>query len=317
MADLTGSRTGSTRPLGSSAAGAIEVLNAPPMLTVQDDGRRTGRSMGIPRSGAMDPVALHATNALVGNPPDAAALEWAGGGGRLRVRRPLLIAMGGAHADLRLGGQAVPWGVMLRARPGDVLEISAPTWGRWLYVAVSGGIAVPEALGSRSTYMPAAIGGYHGRKLATGDMLPVGLVPTAPPDPRQAFDLREAMMDVLARQHVNVVAAPSPSELPERFWSHLVSRPLTVLAESSRMGTRLALSGSVTEPPQMEQESATRPSEPACIGLVQATPSGQSLVIMPDGPTLCGYPPVACVRSQDIAVLAQRAPGERVRFIAR
>src|SRR5690606_2741733 len=111
-------------------------------------------SMGVPRSGAMDLVALRATNALVGNAAGTAALEWAGGGGRLRVRRPLLLAIGGAHAELRLGGRTVPWGVTLRARPGDVLEIAAPHWGRWLYVAVGGGMAVPELLGSRATYTP-------------------------------------------------------------------------------------------------------------------------------------------------------------------
>lgn len=317
MHNATGSRTGSTRPLGSSAAGALEVVSAPPLLTIQDDGRPTGRSMGIPRSGAMDPVALHATNALVGNPSGTAALEWAGGGGRLRVRRPMLIAIGGAHAEMTLGGNPAPWGVMLRARPGDLLNISAPTWGRWLYIAISGGIAVPEVLGARATYLPARLGGFEGRTLVRGDLLPAGLTNTQLPDTRSAFDLREAMTDVLARQHVHVMEAPATSSLPSECWTQLVARPLTVLPESDRMGTRLSMLSDSNRAAAPAPDDSARPSEPACIGLVQLTSNGQPLVIMPDGPTLGGYPAVACLRAGDVPVLAQRTPGERVRFIAR
>lgn len=318
MPHATGSRTGTSRHLEESVAGALEVLAAPPLLTVQDDGRPTGRGMGVPRSGAMDTVALHSTNALVGNHPGTAALEWAGGGGRIRVRRPMLIAIGGAHADMTLGGAPAPWGVVLRARPGDILEISAPTWGRWLYLAISGGVAVPEVLDSRSTYLPARLGGLNGRTLTRGDLLPAGLGSVAPPDPQSAFDLRERMTDVLARQHVRVVEAPATALLPEQCWTQLVAWPLAVTPDSDRTGTRLETtvpdrSSWVTPLP----DDGSRPSEPACVGLVQLTPSGQPLVIMPDGPTLGGYPAVACLRSEDVPVLAQRVPGERVRFIAR
>ena len=62
----------------------IEVIEAPPYVSVQDLGRSGYRSQGVPSGGAMDAWALSVSNVLVGNEPRAAAVEWALGGGRLR-----------------------------------------------------------------------------------------------------------------------------------------------------------------------------------------------------------------------------------------
>ena len=42
--------------------------------TVQDLGRPGWQAIGVPVSGALDPVSLRLANALVGNPPGAPAL---------------------------------------------------------------------------------------------------------------------------------------------------------------------------------------------------------------------------------------------------
>jgi allophanate hydrolase subunit 2 len=54
---------------------ALRVLAPGLLTTVQDLGRPGYQSMGIPVSGALDPLSLRAANALVGNPPGAGALE--------------------------------------------------------------------------------------------------------------------------------------------------------------------------------------------------------------------------------------------------
>ncbi len=52
------------------------VVRAPgPLTTVQDLGRPGYAHLGIPRAGAVDERSLRRANALVGNPPAAAALE--------------------------------------------------------------------------------------------------------------------------------------------------------------------------------------------------------------------------------------------------
>lgn len=315
MAELVGSRTGTRRPRGAAVPGAIEVVAAPPLLVIQDEGRAFGRGIGIPRSGAMDLVALRATNRLVGNAPDAAALEWAGGGGRLRIRRPLVLALGGARAWARLHGRTIPWGTPVRARPGDLLEIEPPSEGRFLYIAIGGGIAVPHVLGARATYRFAALGGLDGRTLARGDLLPVGAVAGAPAADADAGALREAMTAVLTQDVVGVRPAPSAPEFPGDAWEALLDAPFTVLPESDRMGLRLAPGEGIAPRLAPGPELAARPSEPACVGLVQVPPDGRPLVLMPDGPTLGGYPALACVRSDHLPALAQRPAGAEVRFV--
>src|SRR4029077_20925866 len=56
------------------------------------------------------------------------------------------------------------------------------------------------------------------------------------------------------------------------------------------------------------------PSGPGSVGPVQLPPGGEPIVLMPDGPTVGGYPRIAVVASPDVGRLAQRSPGQAVRF---
>ena len=59
-----------------------------------------------------------------------------------------------------------------RPRKGSRLEFRGPSDGMRAYLAVGGGIDVPlQVMGSRATYMKAAIGGIEGRSLRAGDIL--------------------------------------------------------------------------------------------------------------------------------------------------
>ena len=119
----------------------IAVLKAPPYLTVQDLGRQHARAAGVPAGGAMDFFALCAANALVGNPPHAAGLEWALGGGSLRFDRDSAFAIAGAAATATLSGRDVAPCSTIYARKGEVLSVEQLTRGRFLYIACSGGVA--------------------------------------------------------------------------------------------------------------------------------------------------------------------------------
>ncbi len=291
---------------------ALVVDRAPALLTVQDKGRVRGRAHGLPRSGAMDRVALAGVNALAGNPPDAAALEWAGGSGRLVVRRPLRLALGGAVTEATLGGVPVAWGTPVRARPGDVLEIMRLTRGRWAYVAVAGGIMSPLVLGARATYLPAALGGIGGRALRRGDWLPVGLADGPSPDAAAMPALQHAMQAVLAQDTVRILPTALADELPGAL-AELLRQRYTIHPASDRVGTRLVAADAARL--TLPAAHAARRSLPTVAGLIQLPPDGHPIILMPDGPTLGGYPALAAVHSDDLSIVAQRPAAAPLYFV--
>ena len=156
------------------SGGVIEIVAAPPYLTVQDQGRPGHRAEGVPGGGAMDSWALAVANVIVGNRADSAALEWSLSGGRIRWERSGVFVLAGAEVEATLNGEPVPMWRSQRAEAGSELVITRLLSGRFLYVAFAGGVDVPLVLGSRSTYLAARFGGLEGRMVRSGDWLMVG-----------------------------------------------------------------------------------------------------------------------------------------------
>src|SRR3546814_1328295 len=112
----------------------------------------------------MDPVALRIANALVGNPPGEAAVEFMLQGGAFAVEADeLRIAVAGAEAALAIDGEAAAIWRSHRLRRGQELRIGPAQDGVYVYLAVAGGIDLPPVLGSRSTHVRSGIGGPEGR----------------------------------------------------------------------------------------------------------------------------------------------------------
>jgi biotin-dependent carboxylase-like uncharacterized protein len=283
----------------------ITVLEAPAFATVQDLGRPGFLHAAVPRAGALDPLALAAANLLVGNERDAGAIEWGLSRGEVRFERDCAVALCGARAIGTLGGLPLATGRALRARAGDRLRIERLEAGAWLYLAVSGGVDVPPVLGSRATYLPARFGGHEGRLLRAGDRLPLGRTETTvAPGPEPGEELRTAgNLDPIA-----IVSGPDRALLPGAAWDWLLRTEFRVSRAVSRMGYRLE-----APPPELPLPG-DRPSAPACPGTVQLPPGGEAIVLMADGPTVGGYLRIAVVSSTDLGRLAQRRPGEPVRF---
>lgn len=302
----------------TAGAPVLHVVHAPPFLTVQDLGRPGFRHLGIPPGGAMDAWALQAANVLAGNAPHAPALEWALGPGTLRLARDATLALAGASCDATLGGAPVEAYCTLHARAGDELAIGAPRGGRFAYVAIAGGIAVPPVLGSAATYLPAAFGGLLGRRLQDGDALPLGdVAPRAalvcPPALRR--DLGDdtsdhAGDDARGPATIRIVRGPQADALDADGWRTLRDAAWTVSATADRTGYRL-------DGPRVAPiaDTAARPSEPGCAGALQLPPNGQPIVLMADAPTVGGYPKPAVVCSADLGRLAQRTPGAPLRLV--
>ena len=150
------------------------VIKAGMLTTIQDAGRWGFQSRGVPVAGPMDPVSHRLANALVGNDRDAALLEITLLGPELEFEDERLVAVAGADFELSLDGRPVPSHAPFIVAVGSRLRFGARRLGARAYLAVSGGIAVPPTLGSRSTHVVSAMGGLNGRALVAGDRLPLG-----------------------------------------------------------------------------------------------------------------------------------------------
>lgn len=286
---------------------AIEVLRAPAFAAVQDDGRDGRRASGVPPGGALDTLSLRCGNALLDNPPGAAAIEWALTGGALRFHRDAHVVLTGARVEARLDGASLRGDEVIAVGAGSELAIERLVRGRVVYLCVAGGIDVPVVLGGRGTYLPAGFGGFEGRLLRAGDRLrmgsPSGRARAGTRLPSEAAVVGSASA---TPRTIGVLPGPQAEALSARRWAELLGSELTVDARSDRTGYRLAGLDSAGGAP------ADHRSEPTCVGAVQLTPDGTLIVLMPDGPTVGGYPKIAVVTTADLPYLAQQVAGERV-----
>ena len=280
----------------------IDIVKAPPFATIQDRGRSRFRNQGVPVSGAMDVEAMVFANLLAGNAPKAAVIEWALGEGKVRLTDTRTFVVFGATVEMNYS--TLPPGMTLLGEAGDEITLHVPE-RRFGYIAFGGGVEVPEVLGSRSTYLPGGFGGHEGRRLRSGDRLPLG-----PPVTRWNMGWTERMVEFLPRAHgpVRVVPGPQIELFDAEQIDRLLSGRLAVARGSDRMGYRL-------EGQEFSHHApASVPSEPVCVGAVQVPQGGAPIVLMPDGPTVGGYPKIASVITADLSRFAQLAPAERPSF---
>ncbi len=280
------------------------IRKAAGLATIQDLGWVDQRSIGLPPAGAADQASLRIANALVGNQAHAAGIELTLGSIVIETSRPAHLAVTGAVGEWRDDAQALPQGTTIALAPGVPVRLSPGPHGRFCYLAVSGGLAVPELLGSRATYLPTALGGWHGRRLRSGDVLPLGHRSTPPPAGTSA-EAPSAWVEAPIR----VTGAGHSHLFTDEACAALASAPYRILPQSDRMGSRLA--GPAIHP----RTRATLPSEGTCLGAIQVPDDGQPIVILHDGPTVGGYPKIAAVIGADLGRFAQHPLGGQVRFV--
>jgi antagonist of KipI len=276
----------------------IVVERAPPYLTIQDRGRFGYRASGVPVAGAMDQWSFARANQLVGNERNAAAFEWAIGAGTLRFTMDATIAITGAQVEAAIDDRAVTSGSSIAVGAGELLSVKRLIDLRFIYIAVAGGLDCPEVLGSRSTYLPATLGGHEGRRLRTGDQIDVGENATGLTSTDEKVSAPNFRSDTL-----RVIAADSDS------FDQVAQLTFRVSQMSDRMGYRLECQGDAVP-------GASVTSEPVCPGTIQLPPDGQPIVLMADSPTIGGYRVVGAVISDDLPILAQCMPGRRVKFVS-
>lgn len=295
--------------MSAQATACLRVLNGGVLTTVQDLGRLAGRRYGIPRSGALDPIALALANRLLNNPLDTAALEVTAGGAIFEVLAPTLLAITGGDLGALLDDEPLPLWTVVFARPGMQVRFTGrqQSWGARSCLAVAGGFAVPPVLGSRSTYLSGGFGGFQGRALRPGDLLSnlgsQDMLPLAgrscPLESRPAYAAEPALR-VLPGPHLDYFAVDA--------LDLLLSHSFTISATANRMGYRL-------EGPALRYAApCSLPSLGVLPGVIQVPPDGNPILLMADAQTTGGYPIIGVVIEPDLSLAAQLLPGDRLRF---
>jgi biotin-dependent carboxylase-like uncharacterized protein len=267
------------------SAATLTVLRPGLHTLVVDHGRPGYRSLGMPVGGAADRFALAIGNALVGNPPDAAALELTLAGPTLVADAELACVVYGAPFDLAGGAALLNAGTTFTLHAGQELHIGGTTQGMRAYFCVRGGLEAPLVLGSRSGFEPlgagATLGCHPGRMRG-----------------------RSVRIDEASDPVLRALDGPQAAWFPQ---GEFFGRRFLVTPASDRMGHRL--SGPPLTVPERELVS-----EPVCPGAVQVTHDGQCIVLGVDGQTIGGYPKVAQVITADLDRLGQLRPGQEVDF---
>ena len=279
----------------------VTIHRAGLQTTVQDLGRRGYRAAGVPLSGAMDPFALRVANALVGNVEGAAALEFTLVGPEVEFSADTVVAIGGADCE------GLPSWKPLVAHAGERLRIGPCLRGYRGYLAVAGGIEVPQVLGSRSTFLRATLGGHEGRSMRDGDVLRLGtpaILPAAVAGSPWRIDPR-VLPAYNSAPHIRIVRGAQAGEFGEALFTLVFG----LSPQSDRMGLRL------TGPALTRSNSEELLSSAVAPGTVQVPADGHPVILMADAQTIGGYPQAAHVIAVDLPVVAQLRPGDAVQFV--
>jgi antagonist of KipI len=295
------------------------IVKRPGLLSsFQDSGRWGYQHLGVSVTGAMDIQSHQMANLIAGNTDDCATLEITLLGPTLVFTEACCICLAGAQMNARMNGRPVPRYRPLIVRPTDTLTFETASEGTRAYLAVHGGFDLAPVMGSQSTYLRAGFGGWQGRALKKDDEIPF----RAP-----LLDSKETLTALIERiwdqvlylpsmlgQHtgrkslVRLIRSDQWPEFTAASRAAMVSGTWRISTDSERMGYRLQGPEITLEKPREMISEATS------FGSIQVPRGGQPIVLMADRQTSGGYPKIATVASVDLPILAQKKPGDEVRF---
>ncbi len=274
------------------------------LTTIQDLGRWGYGQYGMPVAGAMDHDAMRLGNILLGNPENAPVMEITILGPTISFDHRIHFALTGGDLQPFLNSHPISlWSVHL-ARPGDQLSFGGASSGCRAYLAVAGSFDVPYVMGSASTYLRGKLGGYNGRALQAGDVLVTK--PTSHPtlaDLALSDDEKPRYRDV-----IRVIPGPQDDAFTQEGLKTFLSAEYTVSHQADRMGCRLE------GPMIMHKNSADIISDGIAPGAIQVPAHGTPIIMLADHQTTGGYTKIATVISVDIPSVAQKKPGDTLRF---
>lgn len=280
----------------------LRITRAGPLATVQDEGRPGMLRHGIAASGPMDRSAFRQCGAAIGA-ASTAGLEFTRAGLAVVLEGgPTRMGVAGGAFSLRRNGLDCSWPCALDLQPGDAVDITPGPAGNYGYLRFSAEIDVPVVMGSRSTSSIAGLGGFAGRALRAGDMVPLVPMPGGPSQPIAASERDTGAIRILWGVHADLFAPKTR----ERF----LASGFEISGRLDRMGVRLVDSNGVFS----EMRALSLVSEAVFAGDIQILGDGTPVVLMRDHQPTGGYPRIATVITADFDRFAQLLPGTEIRF---
>lgn len=279
---------------------AIRIIRAAPLTSLQDEGRVGGRALGISASGPMDRQGYVEAGAVLGV-AGRTAIEFTRAGIEIAVEgEPVRIGLGGGRFDLRVSGVEHSWPAVVELTPGERLAVTPGPAGNYGYMRFDREIAVQPTMGSRATNVVVGIGGFEGRCLTTGDVLP--LDGAGRPAPSSSPSASEGPIRILWGLHADLF----PTSLRQRF----IASAFRISSRLDRMGVRLA------DPDAVFADASVLSllSDSIVPGDIQILGDGTPIVLMRDHQPTGGYPRIATIIAADFDRFAQMRPGSSVTF---
>lgn len=297
----------------------IRIIKPGILTTVQDKGRLLYLSQAVPVSGCMDRLSGRLANLALGNDDNSAVIEFTYANAEFMAETDLLVAYAGDGAVLSLAIGDIPAERPVFIPAGTSIKLKNDPLGSRTYLAIAGGWDVPEVLGSRSTYLTAAIGGLQGRALKAGDELNSieKLTPTSKKilahlqsdTPNYTdWSLARQLLLPANRKIIRVVMGNESSWFDSTSINSFLTTPHTLSLRSNRMGYHLE--GAVINRVVKNELLSTAVTP----GTIQVTNNGGMVLLMPDCQTTGGYPRIAQVASVDMSLCGQLKPGDKINF---
>ncbi|MBR9814542.1 biotin-dependent carboxyltransferase family protein, partial [bacterium] len=244
-------------------------------------------------------------NAVLGNPPDAAALEVNFGGLQLEAMVETRVAVGGPQIQVTVNGDTKPLWKPLVMQPGDVLDLAA-AGARRNTVAVQGGFETARVLGSRAMSVREGLGGLgdglQAQPLRAGDLLPCPAMST--PNAAQPAPSLDALDQ---REPIRYLPLDRGKHFARRARQSFPAASYRISPQSDRMGCRLE--GEAVVPDRgVDASFAVLP------GCIQVPPDGQPIILLADCQTMGGYPVLGAVIAADMSRLGRCVPGDMAQF---
>ncbi len=284
------------------------IVESPGFLsTVQDGGRYGYQRYGIPPSGAMDEFAFQVGNILVGNERNAAGIEITLAGFSVKFDGDFEIAVTGADLNATVNGKKIETWRSTYVKRGDILKFERVNKNIRAYLCVNGGIDVPRIFGSRSTYMRMNMGGFQGRKLQKGDILPVGSPSSLSTSSMKVND--SILSLVYSPRNIRVIPGPENKLFSKKDLDLFFSSLYSITNQSDRMGYKL-------KGPSLNSKRISHDiiSNGIVKGAIQVPSNGQPIIMMAEHQTIGGYAKIATVISADISLLSHMKPADKIYF---
>jgi antagonist of KipI len=290
---------------------SLEIIRSGVLDTVQDAGRHGYSKWGINVGGAMDRYAAGVANVLTGNDMNAAVIEMHFPAPHIKFLNDSLISVTGADFNPFIDEEQVPNWQPIVVRKDGVLSFKRKMWGTRCYLSIHGELRLASWLGSKSTNLKIAAGGFGGKPLKKGDRLLV--------DSHKYLIQASAMFTTLpwrVNAHAVYEEANTIFIIDGNEWSwlspesqqRLLSESLAIDSTSDRMGYYLK------HDPLRYNTQLQLISAGVSFGTIQGLPDGRLIVLMADHQTTGGYPRIAHVASAHLPKLAQLGANDRIHF---